>query len=77
MSPRSRRPHRSLVLVLVGATIASWIHDRHVMGLFPRAAWLERIAGAGFRATAVPFEIGVKLGVAHEVFVGVRPDAVG
>lgn len=53
------------------------IHDRHVMGLFPRAAWLERLAGAGFKAKAVPFEIGVKLGVAHEVFVGVRPDAVG
>ena len=50
------------------------IHDRHVMGLFPRAAWLERIAGAGFRATAVPFEIGVKLGVAPEVFVGVRAE---
>lgn len=29
-------------------------HDRHIMGLFPRAAWLELIAAAGFE----PLEIG-------------------
>jgi len=29
-------------------------HDRHRMGLFPRATWLERIAAAGFEPRAVP-----------------------
>ena len=32
------------------------VHDRHRMGLFPRTAWLESIAAAGFTPRAVPFE---------------------
>jgi hypothetical protein len=53
------------------------LQDRHVMGLFPRAAWLELIAQAGFQARAVPFEPGSEGGVERdlEVFVGLRPDS--
>lgn len=47
-------------------------HDRHVMGLFPRAVWLERIAAAGFEPLAVPFEHGSDSDTAREVFLGLR-----
>ena len=50
------------------------VHDRHVMGLFPRAAWLQGIADAGFRPAAVPFEPRPVGGGVPEVFVGVRPE---
>jgi SAM-dependent methyltransferase len=50
------------------------IHDRHVMGLFPRAVWLELIAAAGFEARAIPFELGGCDDVRREVFLGLRPD---
>ena len=45
-------------------------HDRHVMGLFPRAVWLELIAAAGFEPLAVPFEHGSCSDTGHEVFLG-------
>ncbi len=48
-------------------------HDRHIMGLFPRAAWLELIAEAGFEPLAVPFEHGSYGDTGHEVFLGLRP----
>ena len=32
------------------------IYDRHIAGLFPRAAWLKLLAAAGFEARALPFE---------------------
>lgn len=48
--------------------------DRHVMGLFPRALWLELIAGAGFEALAVPFEHSSYSDAGHEVFLGVRQE---
>ncbi len=52
------------------------IHDRHVMGLFPRAVWLELIVEAGLQPLAVPFEhSGGYSG--HEVFLGLRPEGVG
>jgi SAM-dependent methyltransferase len=50
------------------------VHDRHTMGLFPRAHWLEQIAAAGFQPTAVPFEHSEFADTDHEVFVGLRPD---
>ncbi len=50
------------------------IHDRHVMGLFPRAVWLELIADAGFEPLAVPFEHSSYGNTGHEVFLGLRPD---
>jgi SAM-dependent methyltransferase len=48
------------------------IHDRHVMGLFPRALWLELIAAAGFEQLAVPFAHSSYRGTGHEVFLGRR-----
>jgi SAM-dependent methyltransferase len=49
-------------------------HDRHLMGLFPRATWLELIAAAGFEPFAVPFEHSSFSNTGHEVFLGLRPD---
>jgi SAM-dependent methyltransferase len=48
-------------------------HDRHEMGLFPRAVWLELIAAAGFEPLAVPFEHSSYSHTGHEVFLGLRP----
>jgi trans-aconitate methyltransferase len=47
-------------------------HDRHVMGLFPRAAWLELVEAAGFEPLAVPFEHSSYSHTGHEVFLGLR-----
>jgi SAM-dependent methyltransferase len=47
-------------------------HDRHVMGLFSRAVWLELIAAAGFEPRAVPFEHSSYSNTGHEVFLGLR-----
>jgi trans-aconitate methyltransferase len=49
------------------------VHDRHVMGLFSRAVWLELIAAAGLAPLAVPFEHGSYSDTGHEVFLGLRP----
>jgi SAM-dependent methyltransferase len=49
------------------------IHDRHVMGLFPRVVWLDRIKEAGFEPLAVPFEHSSYSDTGHEVFLGLRP----
>ena len=49
------------------------LHDRHVMGLFARAVWLELIAAAGFDPLAVPFGHDVYSSTGHEVFLGLRP----
>jgi SAM-dependent methyltransferase len=51
------------------------IHDRHVMGLFARAVWLELIADPGFRPLAIPFEHSSHCDSGHDVFLGLRPDA--
>ena len=48
--------------------------ERHVMGLFPRAVWLELIAAAGFEPLAVPFEHSSFSSAGHEVFLGLRPE---
>ena len=48
-------------------------HDRHVMGLFSRAVWLELIAAAGFEPLAVRFEHSSCSDTEHEVFLGLRP----
>jgi SAM-dependent methyltransferase len=48
-------------------------HDRHVMGLFSRAVWLELIAKAGFAPLALPFEHSSYSDTGHEVFLGLRP----
>lgn len=49
------------------------LHDRHVQGLFPRALWLNLIAGAGFLPLAVPFEHSGESCAGREVFLGLRP----
>ena len=50
------------------------IHDRHVMGLFFRAVWLELIADAGFEPLAVTLEQTSSGDAGHHVFLGLRPD---
>ncbi|MUM78111.1 methyltransferase domain-containing protein [Pseudodesulfovibrio sp. F-1] len=49
------------------------IHDRHIMGLFSRAVWLNLIAAAGFKPLAVPFEHSSHTESGHELFLGLRP----
>jgi SAM-dependent methyltransferase len=48
------------------------IHDRHHMGLFPRAVWMELIASAGFTPLVVPFDHSSCSDTGHEVFLGLR-----
>ena len=48
-------------------------HDRHVMGLFSRAIWLDLIGAAGFEPLAVAFEHSSASGTGPEVFLGLRP----
>ncbi len=50
------------------------VNDRHVMGLFPRAVWLDLIAAAGFEPRAVPFDHSSFSKAGHEVFLGLRPE---
>lgn len=50
-------------------------HDRHFMGLFPRAVWLDLISNAGFEPLAVPFEHSSYSDTGHELFLGRRPVA--
>jgi len=47
------------------------VHDRHVLGLFPRATWIRLLEDAGFEPRPVPFQ--GKGGDPTEIFVGVRP----
>jgi trans-aconitate methyltransferase len=49
------------------------LHDRHVMGLFPRAVWLALVASAGFEPVRVRFEHGGGSDAGREVFLGLRP----
>jgi hypothetical protein len=53
------------------------VHDRHLMGLFPRIVWWERIAAAAFEPLVVPFEHSSYSDTGHEVFLGIRTDAAG
>ena len=53
------------------------IHDRHWMGLFSRAVWLQLIGDAGFEPLAVPFEHSSSCDGGHDVFLGLRPVAGG
>lgn len=48
------------------------IHDRHLMGLFPKTVWLELIAAAGFEPLAIPFEHSSYSDTGLEVFLGLR-----
>ncbi|NLF19615.1 MAG: class I SAM-dependent methyltransferase [Lentisphaerae bacterium] len=53
------------------------VRERHVMGLFPRAVWLELIAAAGFEPLVVPFEHSSYSDTAAEVALGLRTGAKG
>jgi SAM-dependent methyltransferase len=47
------------------------VHDRHVVGIFPRSTWIKHLEGAGFRVSSAtrPDEPGFT----SEIFVAVRP----
>lgn len=47
--------------------------DRHVLGLFARAEWLEALHAVGFQAQSMPFEHSEIDPGAAEIFVGTRP----
>ena len=49
------------------------VHDRHLMGLFPRGVWLSLIAEAGFTPHVIPFEHTCSDFAGHDVFLGLRP----
>ncbi|MCC7147434.1 MAG: hypothetical protein IT443_13400 [Phycisphaeraceae bacterium] len=59
----------------LACTLIEVVHDRHVMGLFPRTVWLDLIAAAGFEPLAVPFEHSSCGNSGLEVFLGLRPGA--
>ena len=46
------------------------VQDRHVIGLFARATWLQILSGTGFAAEALPFEHSTLEPGAAEVFLG-------
>ncbi len=50
------------------------VSERHTMGLFSRATWLDLIAAAGLVPLAVPFDHSSTSDTGHEVFLGLRPD---
>lgn len=52
---------------------ATVVHDRHVMGLFSRAVWMETLAAAGVEPLDVPFEHSSCSDTGHVVFLGLRP----
>lgn len=47
-------------------------HDRHVEGLFPRAAWLRLLGDVGFEPLTLPLELSDIEPGKHDVFVCVR-----
>ena len=50
------------------------VHDRHALGLFPRATWARAFADAGFELTTVPYlHSSFPLGAGRELFLGLRP----
>jgi SAM-dependent methyltransferase len=49
------------------------IHDRHLMGLFPRGAWLTLLGEAGFTPLVIPLEHARSDLAVHDVFLGLRP----
>jgi len=50
------------------------VHDRHTLGLFPRATWVRAFADAGFTLTTAPYlHSSFPKGAGRELFLGVRP----
>ncbi len=49
-------------------------HDRHTLGLFPRATWVRAFEDAGFSPTTVPYlHSSFPKDAGRELFLGVRP----
>ena len=57
------------ILLREGADEVRVRHDRHVLGLFPRATWLDLLSEVGFEPSAAVD------GWQGDVFVGVRPSS--
>ncbi len=55
-----------------GSGAVTVVHDRHVMGLFSQATWLELIAAAGFEARAVESTYGERP-EGRTAFFGLKP----
>lgn len=56
-------------LLREGASEVRTLYDRHILGLFPRAVWLEQLEAAGFQARALPYDHSEVEGT-HEIFLG-------
>ena len=54
------------ILLRDGVGVARMVHERHVLGLFPRARWLRLMRDVGFRATVVRDD------EFRELFLGLR-----
>lgn len=50
-------------------------HDRHTLGLFPRADWLKLLEETGFQTHAIPFEHSEVEPGMTEIFIGVKPSS--
>ena len=61
----------------VVATPVEVIHERHIMGLFPRSTWLELIGDAGFEPFELPFERDAYGAIGNTVFLGIRTASPG
>lgn len=48
-------------------------HDRHLMGLFDRASWLNALREVGFHSHAVVFDHSEIPSGSHEIFVAAKP----
>lgn len=53
------------------------VHDRHVMGLFPRATWLRLMAEAGFEPLEISVSHASLSNDGHTAFLGRRAKSVG
>jgi SAM-dependent methyltransferase len=59
-------------LLRVGEHVEA-VHDRHVLGLFSRATWMQLIADVGFQPQNLPFEHSELEPGTAEVFLGTKP----
>lgn len=63
----------SFVYILRNGEQEQVVTDRHVVGVFPRATWLELLESTGFDAIAEPYEHSAFAPDAnHELFVGLK-----
>jgi SAM-dependent methyltransferase len=50
------------------------VHDRHVLGLFPRATWVRAFEDAGFSLTTIPYlHSSFPPGAGRELWLGAKP----